>query len=210
MGTASTIPNDLATAPRYNPEPGPDIGPSGGDEPTPTADITEAPTASTLLAPVTPDQEKRKSDDGIPVDDGQSTYVAIQGPLSGRSYSSPLTIAGVARVFEARVTIDVSQNGKVLKQTHAMASRGAPELGDWQVTIALDPGAYRIDAYALSEKDGTTRLASDSIWITIQAPEGATAPTPSPSPTSGPAASASPTPASTAPPRSDVPASEPQ
>jgi len=212
----ATIPNDQATAERYNPDPGPNLDDQGvgGVEPEVTAEVTELPAAPLLkLAPVTQDQEQRKSDDGIPVDNG-GNYVAITAPLSGRSYSSPLTLAGKARVFEANVTIDVSQNGTVLKQTHATATAGAPELGDWQVTIDLDPGAYRIDAYALSAKDGQTRLASDSIWITIKSPEGATqptpAPTPSPSPTPDPATSPTPTPASTAPPQSDVPGTAPQ
>jgi hypothetical protein len=204
---AGTITNDQSDVERYNPEPGPDTCCTGGEEPEVTATLTPPEPNTLKLAPVTPQQEQRRSDDGIPVDDGHSNYVAITAPLSGRNYSSPLTIAGQARVFEANVTIDISQNGTVLRQTHATATQGAPELGDWQVTIALDPGAYRIDAYALSPKDGETRLASDSIWITIGSPEGATqpTPTPTPSPSSSPSAGPSASPTATVPPRSDVP-----
>lgn len=211
--SAPLIPNELADAERYNPDPGEPIGAGGGDEFEVTEDVTEAPTDTLRLEPVTPEQEANQSDNGIPVDPGPtSNYVAIQAPLSGRSYNSPLTIAGVARVFEANVTIDVSQNGKVLKRTHATATKGAPELGDWQVTIELVPGNYRIDAYALSAEDGETKLASDSIWITIKSPNSATQPTPTPTPSPTPSSSPTPTPSSTptpaATPRSDVPGSE--
>lgn len=190
------IANSQAEVERYNPDPGEDTCCTGGADPEVTTAVTEAPTDTLRFAPVTPDQEANKSDNGIPVDNG-GNYVAIQGPLSGRSYNSPLTIAGVARVFEAQVTIDVSQNGKVLKRTHATATQGAPELGDWQVTIDLVPGNYRIDAYALSEQDGETRLASDSIWITIKSPNSATQPTPAPTPTSSPTPSSSSSPTAT-------------
>ncbi|HUR73354.1 MAG TPA: Gmad2 immunoglobulin-like domain-containing protein [Sporichthya sp.] len=200
------VENDQADSLRYNPDPGPDLGGgTGGDTPPVTTQVTQPPTNNPLrIAPVTPEQDQNKSDNGIPVDDG-GTYVAITAPLSGRSYNSPLTLAGQARVFEAQVTIDVSQNGRVLEQTHAMATKGAPELGDWQVTIDLAPGNYRIDAYALSAKDGTTKMASDSIWITIKGPSGATGPTPTPTPSPLP----SPTPTS-APPTSAPPSSAPQ
>ncbi|HVE24333.1 MAG TPA: Gmad2 immunoglobulin-like domain-containing protein [Sporichthya sp.] len=208
----ATIPNDQADDERYNPDPGPDVPGTGGETPAVSAELTPPPTDAPKLLKVLPGQEENKSDGGIPVDDGHSNYVAITAPLSGRSYGSPLTIAGQARVFEAQVTIDVSQNGTVLQQTHTTASAGAPELGDWQVTIDLAPGAYRIDAYALSPKDGETRLASDSIWITVKSPEGATQPTPTRTPTSAPSPSPGATagPTSTAPPRSDVPGTEPQ
>ncbi|MBA3745627.1 Gmad2 immunoglobulin-like domain-containing protein [Sporichthya sp.] len=183
-----------------------DYGPSGGEEFDVDTETTAVPLdARTRIAPVTEEEEASRNDGGIPEDDG-GNYVAIQGPLSGRSYNSPLTIAGVARVFEAQVTIDISQNGKVLQRAYATATAGAPELGDWQATIELAPGNYRIDAYALSPEDGTTKLASDSIWITIKAPNSATQPTPTPSPTSTstPRPSSTPTGVPSSAPSSDV------
>ncbi|WP_019877920.1 Gmad2 immunoglobulin-like domain-containing protein [Sporichthya polymorpha] len=189
------ITNEQADAERYVPEdPGPPIGAEGGEDPEVTEGVIESPENSAFIAPVTEEQERNRDDSGIPVDDGQSNYVAILAPLSGRSYSSPLTVAGQARVFEASVTVDVSQNGNVLKRAHVQATQGAPELGDWQVTFALDPGNYRIDAYTLSAADGETKLASDSIWITISTPPGAVQPTPTPSPTPSTPATPTPTP----------------
>ncbi len=203
--SAPLIENSQKEVERYNPDPGPDTGlGTGGEEPEVTTEVTEAPTDTLRIAPVTPGQEANQSDNGIPVDNG-GNYVAITAPLSGRSYNSPLTIAGKARIFEASVTVDVSQNGKVLKRTHATATQGAPELGDWQVTLELVPGAYRIDAYSLSAEDGESKLASDSIWITIKSPNTATQPTPTPGPSSTPtpSPSSSPTPSPTTTPRAE-------
>ncbi|GAA0625167.1 hypothetical protein GCM10009547_30520 [Sporichthya brevicatena] len=194
------ISNSQSDVERYVPEdPGPEIGATGGDDPEPTEGVIESPENTMMLKPVTEEQERNQDDSGIPVDDGQSNYVAITAPLSGRSYNSPLTVAGLARVFEAMVTVDVSQNGRVLKRANVQATQGAPELGDWQVTFALDPGNYRIDAYTLSAEDGETKLASDSIWITITTPPGAVQPTPIPSPTPSTPATPTPTPTPGAP-----------
>lgn len=177
----------------------PELGVGGGD--FPVTETTAVPSDATArIAPVDPAEDANRSDGGIPVDDG-GNYVAIEAPLSGRSYSSPLTLAGKARVFEAQITIDISQNGRVLQRAYATATEGAPELGEWQATIELAPGNYRIDAYALSPEDGETKLASDSIWITILAPSGETEPTPTPSPSP----SSTPTVATS---RSDVPGSD--
>lgn len=173
---------------QMSPDPTPEapIGPAGGEDPTPNAEITVPKIA--LPQPVTEDQEHNRSDGGIPVDDGVSNYVAIQSPFSGTTTKPVFTIAGLARVYEAQVTIDISQNGKVLKQAHAMATEGAPALGDWQVTVELAPGNYRIDAYALSPEDGIKRLATDSIWITVK-PDAAT-PSATPSATVSPSSTA--------------------
>lgn len=174
-------------------------GPEGGEERTVDTELTPVPTNLALTQPVTEGQESRKSDGGIPVDNG-GNHVAILAPVSGGTYDSPLTVAGVARVFEANVTIDVSQNGRVLKRAFVTATAAAPELGDWQATIALVPGNYRIDAYALSPEDGTTRLATDSIWITVRSATSAPSASPSATPTA--TRTSSPSPSSTARPTS--------
>ncbi|MGQ0630737.1 MAG: Gmad2 immunoglobulin-like domain-containing protein [Sporichthyaceae bacterium] len=188
-----TVPR-TTPAPKINPTPeptvAPDLGEGGQDFPVDT-ELTpvpsNAPQNTTLAPPVTPEEQRAMSDGGIPVDNG-GNYMAIIAPLSGRTYDSPLTLAGRARVFEGAVTIDVSQNGRVLQTAYDMATAGAPEVGDWQATFVLAPGNYRIDAYALSPEDGTTRLASDSIWITIAAPPAPATPGGTPPPDTEPAA----------------------
>lgn len=185
---AAVIENDQSDVARTNPTPQPEIGPTGGDDfPVNTELTTPAPFAA-KIAPVTEEQERNRSDNGIPVDTGSGSYVSIEGPYSGGTYGSPLTLAGRARVYEGNVTIDISQNGTVLKQGHATATEAAPATGDWQATFELAPGNYRIDAYALSPKDGETKLFSDSIWITIRSNTSTPTPTGSARPSSTPSA----------------------
>lgn len=111
----------------------------------------------------------------VPEDTGGS-YVGILGPDSGATVvGRTVELSGIARVFEANVVIEVSQNGSVVKRDFATASSGAPELGNWTKVLALEPGNYRIDAFEESMEGNGTRLASDTIWITVAAePQGAT------------------------------------
>ena len=160
-----------------DPTPEPEVpGGYGGVEPevdTPTTAVPASRSAPVVALP--PEVVQRQNDLGIPQDDGRH-HVAILAPLSGGSYSSPLMLVGKARVYEGAVTIDISQNGTVLQRAYATATAAGPELGDWEATIALAPGNYRIDVYALSPEDGESRLASDSIWISIEPTAGPATP----------------------------------
>lgn len=105
----------------------------------------------------------------LPVDDG-GNYIAIASPGSGCPVAGPsFTVSGTARVFEAALTIDVMQNNVVLHSANVSASQGAPELGTWSTMFALEPGSYRVEAYALSPADGS-RMVQDTIWISVAAP----------------------------------------
>lgn len=198
----TSIADDPTHAPKINPTPGPPVGYEGGELPTPDTAVTDPPSTLAATSPVTPEQERTRNDGGIPVDTG-GTYVSITAPLSGTTIEPVFTLAGQARVFEAAVSIDISQNGTVLKQAHATATEAGPALGDWQATITLAPGNYRIDAYALSPEDGIKRLAGDSIWITVKAPATAR-------PSATPSATATATPTGTSTPAPSTPATEPQ
>ena len=153
---------------RIDPTPEPYVaGGYGGEEPRVDTRTTPVPAAaSTPVVELPAEVVRNRSDLGIPQDDG-GNYVAILAPLSGRTYDSPLTLYGKARVFEGAITIDISQNGKVVQRAHTSAAAAGAELAEWDATIALEPGNYRIDAYALSPENDETRLAADSIWITV-------------------------------------------
>lgn len=148
----------------------------GGVDPEVDTPTTPVPASASTPVVALPAEVARAEDDlGIPQDDG-GNHVAILAPLSKRSYRSPLMLVGKARVYEGAITIDTSQNGTVLQRAYATATAAGPELGDWEATIALAPGNYRIDAHALSPEDGESKLASDSIWISIQAAAGPATP----------------------------------
>ncbi len=190
LASPTSIADDPTSAPKTNPT----VGPPGRLETPPTEPSAGASLDPRIFGlgggpdtepgPITPADETRKTDGGIPVDTG-GNYVAITAPFSGSVLGRTFSLEGQARVFEANVTIDVSQNGTVLRQEFATASTGAPEKGTWSKVLTLAPGNYRIDAYALSAADGTTKLASDTIWLTVSAatsePASAT-PTTTPNP----------------------------
>ncbi len=102
----------------------------------------------------------------VPPDDGNN-YIAITSPGSGCPVAGPsFTVSGTARVFEAALTVDVMQNQFVVHSANVMASEGAPGLGTWSTMFSLQPGNYRIEAYALSPADGS-RMIQDTIWISV-------------------------------------------
>lgn len=163
----------------------------------PAGSSTAAPGASTLLAPNTPTHK-------VPEDTG-GPYVSILGPDSGTTVGRTVELTGKARTFEANVVLEVSQNGSVVKRDFTTASAGAPALGTWTKVLVLEPGAYRIDAFEESMEGNGTRLASDSIWITVAGePQSATGGG-SPGGTSGGTATTQPTSGPT-----DEPVAQPQ
>lgn len=211
---------DPGTGPTTGSTPPPvDGGPTDAEpEDTPSLDPSvfgmgggeEGPNVT--MGAVTEPDDEQKTDGGIPEDTG-GNYVAITAPYSGSVVGRTFSLEGQARVFEATVSIDVSQNGSVLRREYTTATAGAPEKGSWSKTLTLAPGDYRIDAYTLSAADGETRLASDTIWITVagsgQGADGGDDPppvTPDPEPEPEPTADPEPTPDPGA---GEVPAVEP-
>lgn len=138
----------------HEPEHLPGFAPDPTPQPTATA---PADPLGTLTAPRT---------HKIPEDTGGS-YVAILGPDSGVVTGRTVELHGQARTFEANVVIEVTQNGKVVKRDFTTASAGAPDLGTWTKVLTLAPGAYRIDAFEESAKGDGSRVASDTIWISV-------------------------------------------
>jgi hypothetical protein len=104
----------------------------------------------------------------IPKDTG-GEYIAIVDPASGAAINGPaISVSGVARVFEAQLTVDVSQNGVVVHTAHVTADAGAPSKAPWSVVLHLAPGNYKLEAYELSAKGDGTKAATDTIWITVR------------------------------------------
>ena len=135
----------------------------------PTPALTTHPTAGTTTGPTArPSATARPTAHrDLPVDTG-GEYLAITAPASGATVDRDVTISGKARVFEAQFTVDVTQNGVVVHTAHVMASIGAPSMGVWSTVFHLAPGNYRIEAYELSPKGDNTKVAADTIWITVR------------------------------------------
>jgi Immunoglobulin-like domain of bacterial spore germination/Sporulation and spore germination len=82
--------------------------------------------------------------------------VWILTPADGATVSSPVTISGIASVFEATVNWEVDRaDGSVVIQGFTNASIGAPGRGSWSDTVSLPAGSYVLRAYEISPKDGS-------------------------------------------------------
>lgn len=83
----------------------------------------------------------------------------VTSPVANQKITSPLTIKGNARVFEAQVNYRLrDKNGTVLAQGSAMASEGAPGRGDFTGQLAFSaasPGQGQLEVFEVSMKDGS-------------------------------------------------------
>lgn len=110
--------------------------------------------------------------DGQPVSDlwghveagepiGRAEQIDVQAPVwvttpsEGQAESSPVTVEGVASVFEGTVSWRVLQGRAVVKESSTQASEGGPVFAEFRFTVELPPGTYTLEAYDASELDGS-------------------------------------------------------
>ena len=83
----------------------------------------------------------------------------ISAPVPGQTVASPLEVRGSARVFEAALCVRiVDQQGAVLAQGCTTATAGAPERGDFKISLSFNPagpGKGMVEAYSASPRDGS-------------------------------------------------------
>lgn len=84
----------------------------------------------------------------------------VTTPKPGNEVSSPLTVHGNARVFEAVVSMRIiTKDGQKIAQTNTMAVGGAPLRGDFNTSISFTaPAAAKegyLEVYWASPKDGS-------------------------------------------------------
>jgi hypothetical protein len=111
--------------------------------------------------------------------------MVLSQPAAGATVSSPVHIAGQARVFEAHVAITIyGASGMAIAETSTLASEAGPTLApfatDVPFTVLIDqPGCIRV--WEPSAMDGSPRNVVQ-VEVNLKAP--ATSPTVTP--TSGP------------------------
>ncbi len=80
-------------------------------------------------------------------------------PVEGQVLAGVFTMRGSARIFEAMVSYRLTDiNGNMLASGYTMASKGAPERGDFEEVISFAPssaGAGILEVYETSMKDGS-------------------------------------------------------
>ena len=92
--------------------------------------------------------------------------VQINSPGNGATVTSPVTVRGVATVWEATVSWQILAGGVVIKHGYVTASTGAPGRGTWSFVVRLAKGRYLIKAFEASAKDGS-ELFRDTKAITV-------------------------------------------
>ncbi|MBA3739362.1 MAG: GerMN domain-containing protein [Actinobacteria bacterium] len=89
----------------------------------------------------------------------QLPFILVESPGIGERVSSPVTIAGTSDVFEAVVSIEISdQNGDTIASTFTMATCGTGCRGSYTTDVRYDvgtrqPGTIRV--YEVSAMDGS-------------------------------------------------------
>lgn len=83
----------------------------------------------------------------------------VTAPVPGQTISSPVTIEGTARVFEATVSYRLKDtSGKILAEGFTNASEGAPGRGDFKTKVGFKtsgPGKGQLEVFETSMKDGS-------------------------------------------------------
>jgi spore germination protein GerM len=88
----------------------------------------------------------------------------ILGPvwlLVPRTIKQGARFGGEASVFEATVSWEFRQGGRVVKAGFTNAATGAPGRGPWSDVANVPPGEYVLRAFESSAKDGTPTFVDD-------------------------------------------------
>lgn len=95
----------------------------------------------------------------------------VTHPVPGQAAGVPLLVKGSARVFEGAVSARlIDPSGKILAKESAVASRGAPGRGDFEMKLTYAPpgkGSGVLEVYWTSPRDGSQL---DTVKIAIQWP----------------------------------------
>ncbi len=90
-------------------------------------------------------------------------------PAPNQEVSSPLTVRGSARVFEATVNLRLlSDNGNILEETFTTATEGAPGRGEFEAVLKNTPPASTkgtLEVFWSNPKDGSE---TDKVRVSLQ------------------------------------------
>jgi hypothetical protein len=88
--------------------------------------------------------------------------VQILYPAQGETVGGPLTFSGVACVFEANVSWELTRGGMSVRSGSALAAESCPARAPWMVELGeLPPGDYRFTVAEFSANDGSIAALDD-------------------------------------------------
>lgn len=91
--------------------------------------------------------------------------VRISAPLQDSQISSPVSIRGQIRVFEAQFKIVIQDGQNIIANQQVQASAGAPEWGNFDVKVPFETpktDSGQIIFYTMSPKDGAPIV--QAVW----------------------------------------------
>ncbi len=91
----------------------------------------------------------------------------LVSPPEGARVPDPVTVSGIASVYEAHVSWQVLAGGSVVRSGYVTAAEAGPARAPWSVTISLPSGSYQVRVFAASAEDGSV-IAADSKNITVR------------------------------------------
>ena len=142
------------------PPPSPPLTTPGSSTSSPATSGAETPGSDTPAIIPSDTTVPRSTSPTLPdssVSNGFSN-IRVSAPLQDNKISSPVTVKGQARVFEAQFKIVIQDGQNIIASQQVLASSGAPEWGNFEVKIPFEQpktGNGQIIFYTMSPKDGS-------------------------------------------------------
>ena len=106
---------------------------------------------------------------------GRAPMMDVQGwiwlltPTQGSNIGSPVDFSGYGTAFEATISWEVRQAGKVVEQGTVQGGANG-EFGEFSGTVQLPPGSYEMRAFESSAKDGSPQHVDTKSFTVVPSP----------------------------------------
>lgn len=96
-------------------------------------------------------------------------WIWLLTPTQGSNIGSPVTFTGYGTAFEATISWEVRQAGKVVEQGTVQGGANG-EFGEFSGTVQLPPGSYEMRVFESSPKDGSPQHVDTKTFTVVPSP----------------------------------------
>jgi hypothetical protein len=96
-------------------------------------------------------------------------WIWLLTPTQGSNIGSPVTFTGYGTAFEATISWEVRQDGKIVEQGTVQGGANG-EFGEFSGTVQLAPGSYEMRAFESSPKDGSPQHVDTKTFTVVPSP----------------------------------------
>jgi hypothetical protein len=96
-------------------------------------------------------------------------WIWLLTPTQGSNIGSPVTFTGYGTAFEATISWEVRQAGKVVEQGTVQGGANG-EFGEFSGTVQLPPGSYEMRVFESSPKDGSPQHVDTKNFTVVPSP----------------------------------------